>query len=110
WSDLPGIVRGDMFGAEVEQAVLKQMELQKRHSQQQARDFLKLLTSAEVELLQILVKVGSTNKELAEYLNKSPKTIANQLASIYEKFASFYDLPDERIERSQVIAVLGHIF
>lgn len=109
WSNLPGMVRGEFLGEEAEQALIRQAELQKRATQQQARAFLYLLTPAERELLHILMRIGGSNKELAKALNKSPKTVGNQLASIYQKFASFYELTSERIDRSQLMAVLGSI-
>lgn len=67
--------------------------------------FLKQLSHSERELVEMLVKTGYTNAELASALHKSQSTVANQLATVYQKLAVL--MPEEqKIDRFTVIAVL----
>jgi CRISPR-associated Csx14 family protein len=72
-----------------------------------ARHFIEyVLTPAERELTTILVREGLSNNALARQLGKSPKTIANQLTSIYEKLESYFAL-SEPPDRTMLLVLLG---
>ena len=72
-----------------------------------ARAFLEQhLTSAEREVATLLAREGLSNAALARRLNKSPKTIANQLSSVYSKLTVFYGL-SEPADRTTLLALLG---
>jgi CRISPR-associated Csx14 family protein len=69
---------------------------------QRKREFLERdLTDAERELLQLLVREPMTNAALAARLHRSPSTVANQLSSIFAKFAQHF--PVARIDRAILI-------
>jgi hypothetical protein len=106
WSSLPGVVRSNQFGDTPQQAANRSLHLQQITGQHQVDAFLKKLSRAEKELLILLVQTGVSNDELAKRLFKSPKTIANQLNSIYRKFALHYQL-STKPDRGQVIATLS---
>lgn len=109
WSNLPGDLRGEILGEHVHDAMNKQLELKRQDSETKTTHFLNSLTPAEFDLFRLLVQTGGTNTQLAQKLHKSPKTIANQLANIYQKFRVFYEIPQDRIERSQLIAIFGNL-
>lgn len=72
-----------------------------------ARHFIEhVLTPAERELTTILVREGLSNSALARQLGKSPKTIANQLTSIYNKLAGYFGLR-EPPDRTMLLVLLG---
>jgi DNA-binding CsgD family transcriptional regulator len=56
----------------------------------QTKDFYESLTSAEQEVIRYAIK-GYTNKIIAQQLQKSSKTIQNQIESITRKAREFYD-------------------
>lgn len=69
--------------------------------QRQIRHFVeKELTPAERELAQLVVAEVLTVAQMAARLHKSPKTIANQLNSIYSKLEAAFALqPDRHVKR-----------
>lgn len=72
-----------------------------------ARDFIEnALTLAEREVATLLVREGLSNEALAQRLGKSPKTIANQLTSVYDKLRSYFNLA-EQPDRSMLLVLLG---
>jgi len=90
-------------------AIRKQRELRERQERDRLRCFLECeLTPAERELVRLLVREGLPNRELAQRLGLSEKTVANRLSTIYEKYRSFFALsPEHRAKRGQLIARLG---
>lgn len=75
--------------------------------QNRAQDFLQnILSPAEREVLLLLVREGLSNAALAQRLNKSPKTIANQLSGIYLKAAQHFGLTSSP-DRATLLAMLG---
>ncbi len=64
------------------------------------------LTQAEREIVMLLVQKGLSNQALANHLNKSVKTIANQLTVIYSKLADYFDLADVP-DRTMLLVLLG---
>jgi len=72
-----------------------------------ARDFIEnVLTPAEREVATLLVREGLSNEALAWSLGKSPKTIANQLTSVYDKLRSYFNLA-EQPDRTMLLVLLG---
>lgn len=105
WNYLPGTPQFLAVGARTALAQVDTQHQQLRRRQAQA--FLKQLSRAEREVVQLLVETALTNDALAARLEKSPRTIANQLSSIYRKFAVFYALPgDAAPDRTQLVAAL----
>lgn len=66
--------------AEVQRFLVRQAE-KKRISQL----FFEKLTPAEQEVVRELVLGGGTNRDIAQRLGKSPRTVGHQLASVYRK-------------------------
>ncbi|RKY04445.1 histidine kinase [Candidatus Poribacteria bacterium] len=66
------------------------------------------LTRSERELVELLVSEGLTNVELAERLHRSPKTVANQLNSVYRKYRRYRGLSG-RVNRLRLIADLREV-
>ena len=66
------------------------------------------LRRSERKLVELLVREGLTNKELATRLGKSEKTVANQLSAVYEKYKRYRGLR-VRPNRSRLISDLRSI-
>lgn len=72
-----------------------------------ARDFIEnVLTPAEREVAALLVREGLSNEVLAQRLGKRPKTIANQLTSVYDKLGVYFNLVDQP-DRTMLLVLLG---
>jgi CRISPR-associated protein Csx14 len=71
-----------------------------------ASQFLNSLTVAERELTELLITRGLSNADLADELGKSPKTIANQLTSVYLKLKDHY-LLESTPDRTLLMALIG---
>ncbi|WP_119071510.1 CRISPR-associated ring nuclease [Aggregatilinea lenta] len=65
-----------------------------------------VLTPAEREVTHLLLHEGLSNAALAQRLHKSPKTVANQLTSIYEKLGAFFHL-EQTPDRMLLLLLLG---
>jgi len=69
------------------------------------------LTRAERAVAALVVEEVTTVKELAARLHKSPKTVTNQLNSIYSKVESYFGLqPDVGVKREFLRKELGGWF
>ncbi len=55
-----------------------------------------VLSPAERQVCELVVREGLSNAEAADRLRVSPKTVANHLSSIYAKLAEYLQLPSER--------------
>lgn len=55
-----------------------------------------VLSPAERQVCELVVRKGLSNAEIAGRLGISPKTVANHLSSIYNKLAEYLQLPSER--------------
>lgn len=86
------------FLAETPQDAFQALE---REQQRRLRHFVEQeLTAAERELAKLLVAEPLTVAELAARLHKQPKTVTNQLNSIYSKAESTFGLqPDKGVKR-----------
>ena len=59
--------------------------------------FLESLTGAENDLIQLFREhPHATNKELGKMLNKSPRTVENQLRNVYSKMKAHFDITGSR--------------
>lgn len=73
---------------------------------EQARSFvLGALTPAEGRVVELLVREGMSDQEIAERLSLSPRTVEGQLRSAYLKAANHWELPD--VGRAQLISLLN---
>lgn len=107
WSFLPGFLQSFLLYPTLHDTVTHQHQKHQQMRATKAQAFLKAISRAENELLVLLVNEGLSNEALAERLGKSPRTIANQLSSIYSKFAVHYGFaPHLSPDRGQVIATL----
>lgn len=76
------------------EAIRRQQAFALSEAARQRRVFLEhILTRAEREVVELLVREGLDNAGLARRLHKSEKTIANQLTQIYQKFAAWHGFP-----------------
>jgi CRISPR-associated protein Csx14 len=77
------------------------------HTLSKAKTFISHnLTSAEQEVVTLLIEEGLSNKLLAHRLGKSTKTIANQLTSVFSKAKHYFNL-EETPDRTTLMAILG---
>lgn len=75
-------------------------ELAEAHAQRRRHFVEHELTETERTLARLVVQEVLTVEELAQRLHKSPKTITNQLGSIYSKIESVFGLqPDRGVKR-----------
>jgi CRISPR-associated protein Csx14 len=74
--------------------------------EKRANTFLENLPRAERELLLLLLREGLSNAALAERLGKSPRTIANQLTSIYRRAGEAFGMA-KPLGRAELMALLG---
>lgn len=69
------------------------------------------LTAAEREVAALVARDVLTVKEIGARLHKSPKTVTNQLNTIYSKLESFFGLqPDVGVKREFLRRELGDFF
>ncbi len=84
----------------------RQMGLRTR--MHQARHFVEEnLTPAERRVVILLVREGLSDREIAQRLHLSPRTVERHLGSVYQKAAAFWGL--KRVNRSQLVALL-HLY
>jgi len=107
WVLLPSTLQELLLWNDPYKAILKQKELQEHTKVSFLTAFWHRLTHAEKQLLETLVKTGGTNKEIAQRLYKSPKTISNQLQSIYDKYASHTGISRRSGMRNRLISDLA---
>lgn len=86
------------FQAETPDAAFEALEVEQSRQLQRFVD--QELTAAERKLAALVVQEVVTVAKMAEQLNKKPKTVTNQLNSIYSKLESAFGLqPDKGIKR-----------
>ena len=72
-------------------ALSRQDRMRRQEEQRTQAAFLRgWLTPAERKLAELIVREGISNAEAGERLSRSPKTVANQLTSIYAKLREFF--------------------
>jgi len=106
WSALPpAATRLAVTGDPFEAMRLHEAWLDEESRRQRAWFLLHELTPAERTLLVTLARTGAPNSELARMLGRSPKTVANQLATVADKYRAFAGLADEvPLSRAELVA------
>jgi len=102
WSPAPPILT-DLALAEDPVAALNWQ--QARLTAARRRFLAEELTPAERAVVELAVRSGATDAELARTLHKSPRTVSHQLAVVYEKLRAFLGVRDDvRIDRRTLMA------
>jgi len=106
WSALPpAATRLAVTGDPFEAMRLHEAWLDEEARRQRAWFLLHELTPAERTLLVHLARTGASNSELAQALGRSPKTVANQLATVADKYRAFAGLADGvPLSRAELVA------
>jgi len=107
WSLLPSTISELLLWDDPYRAIQRQREMQDQTRRQILRGFWSQLTAAERRVALALTRHGGSNQELARRLRRSPKTIANQLQSIYEKYRSSLGLPEGARVRERLVSDLA---
>ena len=94
------------------EAIRQQRQLKRQETMRRRGEFLEhWLTPAEREVVEVAVRYGGTNAEIAARLNKQPKTVAHQLASVYQKLRAFLGYSKEvSVGRHRLMAEFGPYF
>jgi len=109
WSLLPSTVQDILLWDDPYRAIERQRQLQQHQRWQLLNSFWQKLTPAEREVVRALVQHGGKAEVLAKRLNRSPKTVRNQLQSVYEKYRDHFDLPADTKVRELLIADLAPV-
>jgi hypothetical protein len=109
WSLLPSTVQEILIWDDPYRAIERQRQLQQHQRWQLLNSFWQKLTSAEREVVKALVQHGGKAEVLAKRLNRSPKTVRNQLQSVYAKYRDHFDLPADTKVRERLIADLAPV-
>lgn len=104
WSLLPSTVQELLVWDDPYRAIQRQRELQQHQRWQILNTFWAQLTTSEREVVEALVRYGGTIAELSKHLNRAPKTVANQLQSIYAKYRDSFGLLATVKVRDRLIA------
>jgi CRISPR-associated protein Csx14 len=92
-------------------AIRQHRELTRNEAIRRKEEFLRhWLTPAERAVVELLVREGLSNAELARRLSKGEQTIANQLRQVYAKLHEFLGYPAARVDRGVLIAELAPYF
>ncbi len=109
WSLMPSTVQDLLVWDDPCRAIERQKELHQRQRWQVLNAFWQKLTPAEREVVTALVKYGEKIATLAKRLNRSARTVGNQLQSVYSKYREHFDLPIEIKVRDRIIADLAPV-
>lgn len=110
WSLFPSTAREILLWDDPYRAIARQRELWNRERFRLLELFWEKLTPAEQELAKALIHSGGTQKELARKLQRSKKTVNNQLCSIYAKYRDHFGLAEGVKVRDLLIRDLGMLF
>lgn len=103
WSSISPAATELALTADPYRAVQKQRAMRETEALRRKSEFVQReLTQAERELLELLVRDPMPNTQLARRLHRSPKTVANQLSAIYDKFRDRFSTA--RADRTILIA------
>jgi hypothetical protein len=109
WSLLPSTVQEILLWDDPYRAIERQRQLQQQQRWQLLQTFWQKLTPAEREVAEALVRHGEKTEALAKRLNRTAKTVRNQLQSIYAKYREHFDLPADAKVRDRLIADLAPV-
>lgn len=91
------------------EALRRQEEIQARTGRRQQAVFVEqVLTAAERQAVERVVREGWSNEQIAAHLHKSERTIAHQLSAAYGKASEYFGL--EQVGRHTLIALLGEYY
>lgn len=107
WNLFPSTVREILLWDDPYRAIEKQKELRQRERLSMIQGFWERLTPMEQEVTRALIRFGGTQKELAQYLRRSVKTVNNQLCSVYDKYREHFAIKEKTRVRDRVIADLS---
>ncbi|GBC85968.1 Putative HTH-type transcriptional regulator [bacterium HR11] len=88
WALLPSTLHEILVWDDPLRAIERQRALQASQQKQWLRQFYRSLSPAERQVLRLLAE-GLSNKEIACRLRRRPKTVKNQIASIYRKYRAW---------------------
>ncbi|MCS7264540.1 MAG: CRISPR-associated ring nuclease [Armatimonadetes bacterium] len=109
WSLMPSTVQDLLVWDDPYRAIERQRELYQQQRWHVLNSFWQKLTPAEREVIKALVKYGEKNTALAKRLNRSVRTVSNQLQSVYNKYREHFELPSEAKVRDRIIADLSPV-
>lgn len=109
WSLLPSTIQDLLVWDDPYRAIERQREIYQQQRWQVINAFWQKLTPAEKEVVKALVEHGEKTAALAKRLNRSARTVGNQLQSVYNKFREHFNLPPETKVRDRIIADLSPV-
>ncbi len=109
WSLMPSTIQELLVWDDPYRAIERQKELYQQQRWQVLNSFWQKLTPAEREVVEALVKYGEKTKALAKRLNRSVRTVGNQLQSVYNKYREHFNLPPDAKVRDRIIADLAPV-
>jgi CRISPR-associated Csx14 family protein len=94
------------------EALQEQRQLRHRAEWRRKKDFVeRVLTRAEREVVELLVREGLGNEAIAKRLHRSVRTVGNHLSHVYDKLHEFLGFRDDvPTDRQVVIAELAPVF
>jgi CRISPR-associated Csx14 family protein len=109
WSQVSPVFSGLLEAEDPFEAVMSIQNLQLEEKMEQSHSFvLEALTPGERKVVELLVREGLSDEELAGRLYVSPRTIEGHLRSAYSKAAAHWGL--ETVSRAQLISLLNYFF
>ncbi|MBI2863668.1 MAG: CRISPR-associated protein Csx14 [Chloroflexi bacterium] len=106
WTDSVMTLRGLAELADPLEAIRRQATLAKSETMRRRREFVeRWLTPAEREVSMLACR-GFDNAAIAHRLQKSERTVANQLTGVYAKLGQWLDFPQRLPDRSTLISEL----
>lgn len=109
WSLMPSSIQELLLWDDPYRAIERQKQLHQQQSWQVLNSFWQKLTPAEREVVTALVKHGEKAQALAKRLNRSVRTVRNQLQSVYDKYREHFNLPPDAKVRDRIIADLSPV-
>jgi CRISPR-associated Csx14 family protein len=112
WSSIAPVATELVLTEDPFDALARQDRFRKREDLWARASFVRdQLTPAERELVALIVREGVSNAEAGRRLSRSPKTVANQLSSVYGKLHTFFGLrEDVAVGRAMLIALFSPYF